>query len=297
VSDDLAAFWIRADLEDSAFNGDEVRRLAATTRRLLESHSLIRQSENLHVIECDACGDGHVEEVELLVEPAGAKPRAYITCPEAGRVSVDMQRLQQWSVDLDAVARTVSAALDLRERILSIAPGRVWLLGTMQVDQHTRDIFLVRGIGWPDSRQVLESATRLANSQGPLVLCLNRFPNDPEWQDRNRIVFSLAETSWLGSQPPALADRIAAVLREHTGPRGLDPLPPTPTTSRPALIQGLKSRYNYRVKDIYQGAKVHRSYLNKWKLGQVDDASEPSRRIENFLRRHRHVRRTETQSL
>jgi hypothetical protein len=296
VSDDLAAFWIRADLEDPAFSGDELRRLAATTRRLLESHSFIRQSESLHAVECDACGEGHVEEVELLVEPAGSRPRAYITCPEAGRAAVDMQRLQQWSVDLDAVARGVAAALALRDRIFSIAPGRVWLLGTMHIDQHTRDIFLVRGIAWPDSRQILDSTSRLANSPCPLILCLNRFPNDAEWQDRNRVVFSLAETPWLGSPQPALSDRIGAVLREHTGPRGLDPLQPTPAAGRPTLMDQIKTRYNYRVKDIYNGANVDRSYLNKWKLGQVDDAAEPSRRIENFLRRHRHIRRTVKQS-
>lgn len=296
MSDDLTAFWIRADLEDPVFAGDEVMRLPANTRHLLESTSLIRQSENLRVVECDACGDGHVEEVEILTEPTGSKPRAYITCPEAGRVSVDMQRLQQWSVVLDAVASTVAAALDLRGRIVSITPGRVWLLGTMQFDEHMRDIFIVRGIAWPDSLQILESAARLASSPCPLILCLNRFPNDAEWQDRNRVVFSLAETSWLGDQQPDLADRISAILREYSGPRGLDPLPPTPAAKRPALMEEIKSRYNYRVKDIYQGAKVDRSYLNKWKLDQVDDASEPSRRIENFLRRHRHVRRTGTQS-
>jgi hypothetical protein len=110
------------------------------------------------------------------------------------------------------------------------------------------------------------------------------------------VVFSLGEASWLGSQPPAFADRIAAILREYTGPRGIDPLPPTPVAKRPALMDEIKSRHNYRVKDIYLGADVDRSYLNKWKLGQVDDSSEPSRRIEDFLRRHHHVRRAATRS-
>ena len=296
MSEDLTAFWSRADLEDPAFTGDELRRLPTATRRVLESHSLLRQSENLRVIQCDACGDGHVEDVEILVEPASSKPRAYITCPDTGRVSVPMERLQQWSVDLDAVACVVGEALNLRGRIISISPNRVWLLGTIQLDHHSRDVFIVRGVNWPDSRQILESCARLANSPCPLILCLNRFPNDPEWQNGNRVVFSLGETSWLGGQQPTLADRIAAVLREHTGPRGADPLPPTPPAERAALMEEIKSRYNYRVKDIYQGANVDRSYLNKWKLGQVDDSAEPSRKIENFLRRHRHVRRTAARS-
>ena len=224
MSDDLTIFWIRADLEDPVFTGDEVRLLPERARRLLESQSLIRQSENLRVIDCDACGEGHLEEVEIITEPAGSKPRAYITCPEAGRVSIDMQRLQQWSADLDAVVRTVAACLDLGDRIVSITPRRVWLLGARKFDELMRDVFLVRGINWPDSRQVLESAARLVHSPCPIILCLNRFPDAPEWLDRDRVVFSLAEAAWLGDQRIVLVDRIAAVLRENGGSTGVDPL-------------------------------------------------------------------------
>lgn len=248
------------------------------------------------MVECDACGDRHVEEIEILIEPAGSQPRAYIACPEVGRVSVELGRLQQWSVNLDALAETIAAALDLRDRLISITTGRVWLLGARKFDEQMRDVFLVRGVTWPDSRHVLGSATRLANSPCPLILCLNRFPGDPEWQDRNRVVFSLSEASWLGDQASALADRVLAVLREYAGPMGLDPLQPTPVADRAALMDRIKIRYNYRVKDIHQGANVDRSYLNKWKLGQADDDSDPSRRIEHFLRRHRHIRRTAKQS-
>jgi hypothetical protein len=296
VNEDLTVFWSRADVEDAAFTGDELRRLPGATRRLLESHSLLRQSENLRVIECDACGECHVEEVEILVEPAGSKPRAYISCPDVGRVPVDFQRLQQWSVDLEAVARTAGAALGLDGKVTSITTGRIWLLGTRQFDHHTRDVFLVRGVNWPDNSEVLVSASRLATSPCPLILCLNRFPSGADWQAGNRMIFSLSETSWLDGDRPGLVNRIEAVSREHAGPRSMDPLPPTPPAKRAALMEEIKTRYNYRVKDIYQGAEVDRSYLNKWKLGQTDDASEPSRKIENFLRRHRRVRRVQPQS-
>lgn len=215
MNDYVSAFWIRADLEDPVFIGDEVRRWPANIRHLFESHSLIRQSENLDVVECDACGDGHVEEVEILTEPPGTKPRAYISCPEAGRVSVEFERLYQWSIDLEALAQTVAAALDLRDRIVSITPGRVWLLGTRKFVERMRDVFLVRGITWEDSSQILESATRLANSPCPLIFCLNRIPDDPEWQEHNRVVLSLSETSWLGDQQYKLLDKVSGVLSEY----------------------------------------------------------------------------------
>jgi hypothetical protein len=56
-------------------------------------------------------------------------------------------------------------------------------------------------------------------------------------------------------------------------------------------MEQIRRKYNYRVKDVYIGADVDRSYLNKWKLGLVKDGSEPSQRIEKFLRLHRHIPR------
>ena len=238
----------------------------------------------MRVIECDACGEGHLEEVEILTEPTGSKPRAYIPCPEAGRVAVDLERLQQWSVDLDAVARTVATALDLCDRIVSITPGRVWLLGTRKFDEHTRDVFLVRGITWPDTRQILESAARLVNSPCPVILCLNRFPDDPEWQNRERVVFSLAEPSWLGGELTVLLDRITAVLRENRT-RGAHPLPSTPSTkapngsasgkvpveAKPNLEALLKARTfsNQRLAKMYEAVVRYNWYLDELRALKV----------------------------
>lgn len=266
-------------------------RVPPQVRVLIERYGLLRRAENSTAIECDACGEGHVETVELLTEPFGATPRAYIVCPELGRVSVDLDRLKQWSVDIEALARTVAIALDLGASVTPIAPGRVWLLGTRSFAERTRDVFLVRGITWPDSIQLLQSTPRLASSPCPLILCLHRFPGDSQWRDSDRAVLSLSETNWLGADPAALADRLLAVLGEFAAPRNADWLPPTPKADRPGLMDRVRTKYNYRVKDIHTGADVDRSYLNKWKLGKVEDDSDPSQRIEKFLRLHRHVRR------
>lgn len=288
---DLSVLWSRADLEEPVFTGDEYMRVLAPIRALIESQALIRRAENSTAIECDACGERHVETVELLTEPFGAKPRAYIFCPEMGRVSVALERLQQWSVDVEALCRTVASALELGPSITALVAGRVWLLGTRQFHERTRDVFLIRGITWPDSLQLLQATQRLTSSPCPLILCLKRFPDHPEWRTRDRIVLPLAETEWLGTGATALGDRLLAVVAEYDAPRPDEWLSPTPVADRPALMQQLRTKYNYRVKDIYAGANVDRGYLNKWKLGKVSDDSDPSQRIEKFIRLHRHVRR------
>jgi hypothetical protein len=50
-------------------------------------------------ISCDACGDDHVEIVEYLESPPGSGLRAYIPCPQLGRVRVPLERLKRWRID------------------------------------------------------------------------------------------------------------------------------------------------------------------------------------------------------
>ena len=288
MNEDLTAFWSRADVEDPAFTGDELRRLPATTRRLIESHSLLRQSENLRVVECDACGDGHVEEVEILVEPAGSKPRAYITCPDTGRVSVPMERLQQWSVDLDAVARVVAATLDLGDRIVTIAPSRIWLLGKQQVGARLAEFFLARGTTWSDSFQVLQAAARVQASPAPVVLCPNRLPDAAVWYQGGRTLFSLAEHSYVEEARLVIDASHFEDFHRQIAERVEKPPDPTPVPERATLLKRYLEENRCRVKDVHYWANVAREDLNKWKLGRthlIPDTSEKAIRIEKLLQR------------
>jgi len=293
VNEDLTAFWGRADLEDPAFTGDELRRLPAATRRVLESHSLLRQAENLRVIECDACGEDHLEEVEILVEPAGSKPRAYITCPEAGRVSVPMERLQQWSVDLEAIARVVGAALDLGDRIVTIAPSRIWLLGKQRVGARLAEFFLARGTTWSDSVQVLQAASRLQASPAPIVLCPNRLPDAAVWYQGGRTLFSLAEHSHIEEARLVIDASYFEDFHRQIAERMEVPPDPTPIPERPALLKRYVEENRCRIKDVHYCANVAREDLNKWKLGRthlIPDTSEKAIRIEKLLQRNQKSR-------
>jgi hypothetical protein len=293
VNEDLTQFWIRADLEDPVFTGDELRRLPAAIRRILETRSLVRQSENLRVIECDACGEGHLEEVEILVEPPGSKPRAYITCPEAGRVSVDLQRLQPWVVDLDVVARTVAATLDLRDGVVSIAPGRVWLLGKRRVGERLAEFFLARGTTWPDGGEVLQTASRMQASPAPIILCPNRLPHAAEWHQAGRTLFSLAEHTHLEDARLVIDPRDFEDFHRQIAERVDKPPDPTPVAERRALLKRYCEKNRCRVKDVYYWANVVREDLNKWKLGRlhlIPDTSEKAVRIEKLLQRNQKSR-------
>lgn len=89
----------RASSSDPVVAADEV---AKWPRGLLErmlSEGVLRPDENAKSISCDACGQDHAEQVEFVESPPGSKLRAYITCPENGRVQVPLDRLRRWLIN------------------------------------------------------------------------------------------------------------------------------------------------------------------------------------------------------
>ena len=212
----MLAFWIRADVDDAEFRGDEIRAFPPATREVLEKESLLKRGEDLRMAECVDCGDPHIEEVDIITDSPDGAPRAYILCERAGcRAAVSVDRLQVWAIDFDRLANVVSSALELAGRIVQVVADRVWLLGTAKLADRTRDIFLMRGITWPDNLALLAGNTRLSASPCPLILCMNRVPNDAEWRDHERVVMSLSEFDWLQGSRAELKTRITDVLREH----------------------------------------------------------------------------------
>ena len=169
--------------------------------------------------ECDACGFPHIEEVDIITDSPDGIPRAYIPCEETGRrVSVALDRLQVWMIDFDRLGRLVAAALGIKDRAIQLVEDRVWILGTSKFLDRTRDVFLIRGICWPDGRGLLENNARLAASPCPLILCMNRVPEDPAWFTAERVVLSFSEVEWLEGDRSALLKKVNNILKEHARP-------------------------------------------------------------------------------
>jgi hypothetical protein len=213
-------FWIRADLEEAAFRGDELPRLGPAALAVLQNENLLTRGDDLRMVECDACGSPHIEEVDVITDSPDGIPRAYIPCEEIGRVSVALDRLQVWAINFERLGRLVAMALGISGRAIQLVEDRVWMLGTGRFLDRTRDVFLVRGIGWPDSGSLLENSSRLSTSPCPLILCMNMVPENPAWFSTDRVVLSLSEFDWLEGDQSRLLNKVIDILREH--PRPLD---------------------------------------------------------------------------
>jgi hypothetical protein len=212
----VRAFWSRADLDEAAFRGDELPAFGPAALQVFKTENLLKRGEDLRMVECGDCGNPHIEDVGIITDSPDGVPRAYIACG-LGRASVDLVRLQVWAIDFDRLADLASSALGLGGRIVQVAADRVWLLGTAKFADRTRDVFLVRGIRWPDSLLLLSGNARLSSSPCPLILCMNRVPDDSAWQGE-RVVVSLSEFDWLEGDRSTLLKKVTLILGEHPRP-------------------------------------------------------------------------------
>ena len=197
MSDLLSPIWERADALEPLFSGDEVGAWADGVAKRLAEYGLIRQVENAGSVVCDACAGGHVEEVTLVKSPRGAPMRAYIHCPEHGRVRVKLDRLRQWEVDFTGVAGAVSHALELAGNVEEVVSGRVWFLGKATVAAKSRALFLARGLTWEDARDILGASARLNAAKSAIVFAAGDVP---------------PEGIWNGDPPPVVALKTVAAL-------------------------------------------------------------------------------------
>lgn len=202
------------------------------------------------------------------------------------------ERRHQWEVDFEALARLLVAELKLAGGNQTVTPGRIWLLGRRQVAERMVEFFLVHGIAWQDSVEILRAAPRLQNSPAPIILCPNRLPQDPEWQQSGRALFRLTELMRLEDSRLVIEIEAFGNLYRQIAARVEEPLVPTPVADRARVLKEFCRKDRCQVKDVYYWAYVARADLNKWKLGrpQIADHSEKAVRIEKLLQRGQKTR-------
>ena len=107
----------RLQAKSPIFTADEVIYWPTGLLEQLVAEAILQPAENARSVSCDTCGDDHVEKVIFIESPPGSEIRAYIGCPQEGRVRVPFARLRQWIInenklmDLGLIARDLGAEL------------------------------------------------------------------------------------------------------------------------------------------------------------------------------------------
>jgi len=122
----------------------------------------------------------------------GGKMIGVYYCPYGcGAHEVGAERCRQWAPSIDGVIAAVARAVG--GTVKEIVPQRIALVGTMIQDGAYRELFLLRGGGWPDAAAVIGGAERLLRSPAPAVLAMDVLPPETIWIGRHVPTISLAE--------------------------------------------------------------------------------------------------------
>jgi hypothetical protein len=173
VSDALDAVWRRAELPNHVLSAAELARWQPDQRDAIIKLGLLRRTSDATALICEDCGQPHPAEV--IRDPR--RPQApYYLCPEIGRVPLVAEALQRWEADFEQIAVLIRRAVGLTSKAATLVPSRIWLLGRQRTDDGYWELFLMRGLCWPDGLQLLDQCSRLHQSPAPVVVVPYRLP-------------------------------------------------------------------------------------------------------------------------
>ena len=185
MNDALDLVWRRAELPNHVLSAARNRALATRAARCHNRLGLLRRTSDATALICEDCGPPH--PVEVIRDPRKPK-QPYYLCPEIGRVPLTPTDLQRWEADFDQIAVLIRRAVGLTAKAATLVPSRIWLLGRQQTEDRYWELFLMRGLCWPDGVQLLNQCSRVQQSPAPVVVVPYRLPSGgsaaPSWPIR-----------------------------------------------------------------------------------------------------------------
>lgn len=190
MSDLLRELWSRAECEEPVFSAEEIEWSPPRQFELLCNLGLLKETDQATWARCEACGDGHVENVVWVENATTGRSLPFVPCPESGGASVSIERLRRWAIDLDAIAQATRSALGLVGNGSVLVAGRVWFLGRRHVAGRFRDFFFVVGAAREDTHTLWDRCRQIEDAPSPVILVPAQPPSE-----RKMPVFRLADVA------------------------------------------------------------------------------------------------------
>lgn len=201
----MAEIWTdiltRADTRGAELlSADDTATWPAGVLDLLVKLGVLREAEPATSVVCRECAEGCWIEPRIQDDPRTGKVIGRYRCPRpegVGPFTVDLARMRQWEFHLAGLAAATAKALKLPDTVAELAPGRACFLGNAKAGQTVHELFLFRGMTWPDAAGVIAGADRYQGAAHPIVLVPAKVPPLAIWGTRRPIVRVLLETATL----------------------------------------------------------------------------------------------------
>lgn len=174
------------------FSYDDIQMWPAETHRYFVNAGLIREiapAESIILPECSSD-----EPVTPLWSSTQTGQRiGLVSCGDdqcAGLHCVKPERMKRWEINFAGLTAILAAAMQFTQTE-DIVPGRISLIGSCTQNDTYREIFLARGLHWPDAPQVLGKADRLRASPAPAILVVDQHPTADLWREFHPAIISL----------------------------------------------------------------------------------------------------------
>lgn len=182
----LQAILNRAETEEMLFGWEDVSEWTKGTLDKLRGLRLLRPASPASTMGCFDCERECLAAPAMIVERPNGTRQAYLECPEYVRVEKPIDRLNRWQVDIEGLAARLAQALG--DQCEEIMPGRLWMVGRLEIGGARTEVLLARGLAWPDGERVLREARSRRRSQAAVVLVPARAGDDAAFDGSVEIV-------------------------------------------------------------------------------------------------------------
>lgn len=184
MDDVLRAILVRVELPDGQiiFAAHEATAWPRGTLARLTKLGILCKAAPAEEVLCDGCEVRCLIKPDIRVDPRTDKRVGKYFCGReetAGYITVPLDRMKQWAFSLAGLAAVVARAVGAAGKPVECEPGRLMMLGTVKVDGRTRELFLARGVAWPDAAYLFGNSSRLKMASHAAVLTLIGTPKDP----------------------------------------------------------------------------------------------------------------------
>ncbi len=146
----------------------EVRNYADLARLGYVSRARVTQIMNLLLLAPDV-------QTCLIDYGDARRSRSAITERDFRKASRIVSWVDQRQM-LSRIAALIRQALGLTSKAVTAVPSRIWLLGRQRTENGYWELFLMRGLCWPDGVQMLTQCVRVQQSPAPIVVVPYRLP-------------------------------------------------------------------------------------------------------------------------